>query len=60
MKEDVYNKYPLPQPGNVNTQQVTRRVATGVTVATVLYVGYKITVAAITWECGGCGLLITP
>jgi hypothetical protein len=60
MKEEVYNKYPLPQPGNINTQQVTQTATNSAAVAIVGYIIYKLFVAAATFECGGCGVLVTP
>jgi RHS repeat-associated protein len=45
------NVYPIITPKNV---------AVGVGLAAVGYVIYKVVIAAATWECLGCGVLITP
>jgi RHS repeat-associated protein len=57
MKKRVYDKFPLPQPDWKNIQQTATKAATG---TAVVYIIYKIIVAAATWECGGCGVLLTP
>lgn len=54
--------FPLPVPvGEDQTQRrVVQGVKTGVTVGAAAYVLYKLIVAGLTWECGGCGVLVTP
>ena len=37
-----------------------KNVAIGVGTAAVGYIIYKIIVGAATWQCGGCGVLVTP
>ncbi len=52
---------------NCNNPQTERQpqvdmktVENAVTTAAVLYIIYKIGVGVATWECGGCGVLVTP
>jgi len=51
---------PVPFPTGVRSNQTNRNVATGVGVGAVAYLLYKLGVAAATWECLGCGVLVTP
>jgi hypothetical protein len=37
-----------------------KTVENAVTTVAVLYIIYKIGVGVATWECGGCGVLVTP
>jgi len=59
IKKRVYEKYPIPQP-KVNTSEVVKDVGKGATIGVGIYVLYKIVVAAVTWECLGCGAALTP
>jgi hypothetical protein len=51
---------PVPFPANVPSNQTKRNIETGVGMGIAAYLLYKLGVAAATWECGGCGVLITP
>jgi len=39
---------------------IIKPIVIGVGAAAVGYIIYKIAVGIATWECGGCGVLITP
>ena len=56
MKKRVYDKYPLPQ----FDQNAAKKATQVATVAAAGYILYKAVVAALTWECFGCGVLLTP
>ncbi|RDI06663.1 DUF6443 domain-containing protein [Flavobacterium sp. AG291] len=68
-KEREPGRVPAPykRPAPVNDDQINynpiltpRGVATAVGTATAAYIIYKAIVGLATFECGGCGLLVTP
>lgn len=49
-----------PDASSQSTKKIVNGAAKVGTGAAVGYIIYKIIVAAATWECGGCGVLVTP
>ena len=59
-KEPDAERQPVMSPFPVPSRETTRNVATGLGVGAAAYLLYKIAVGIATWECGGCGVLVTP
>lgn len=62
VQKKVYDQYPLPpfDENGQSTHKIAETVTTGAAAVTTGYVIYKLVVAGLTWECFGCGVLVTP